>query len=126
MCHCNLNKYHEANLIPVRFNKTGLDGQHRLAMKTGFTSTGSAQDQLRIVDSISRTVNDEQIFVGLEGNFVLENAVLWNADTHKTSPECADSAHNNGTLKTGDNPANQWSGYENRTQSRYGECRGAK
>src|SRR5579871_1715974 len=62
-------------------------------------------------------------FVSLQRNFVLQNAVLRDADAHETRTDCAHSSNYGSPFKTGNDPGHQWTCDEDRPKTRYGEER---
>lgn len=95
-------------------------------MDTVFAGTGAFQNQSRAIDRVWRAMDDEQKLVGFQSYFILDDAILRNANADEACPERTDSADNHSSLKTRDNPANERTSYEDRPDSRYGECSGPK
>ena len=73
------------------------------------------QDVPGMLHFIGGAVGNQQELAGLDRSFVLQNAVLRNAQTEQPCSQRADSANHNCAFQSGDNPGDNGTGREDRT-----------
>ena len=64
-------------------------------------------------------MDDKHVLVGLQGDIVLQDAVLRDADTDQARTNCAYASNDNRAFEAGYNPGYDWTGGKNRSESRY-------
>lgn len=94
-----------------------------LAMNGAGTALGTVDDFLCFGYRVWCAMNNQQKVVCLERDFVLEHAILRDADADQNRSDSAHSANHNRTLKTGDNPGHQRTSHKDRSNTGYGEER---
>jgi hypothetical protein len=66
---------------------------------------GAGDDSLGLRDPFAGSMNNQQELIGLKGNIILKNTVLWNSDTCESRPDRADASNNRRPFKACDDPA---------------------
>src|SRR5579871_4846832 len=77
----------------------------------------SSNNALCLGDDFRGAVHHQHEFVGLQRNFVLQNAVLRDADAYQTRTECAHPTNYGSPFKTGNDPGHERTSDENRSKT---------
>src|ERR1022692_3843268 len=84
------------------------------------------QEILRAFHFVGRSVDEQQESAVFYFGLVLHDAVIRNADARESAAEGTDPAYDGGAFESADDPPDERSGHEQRTNARHPEERGAE
>jgi len=82
---------------------------------------GAGNDVLCLLYLFRCSVDDKHVLVGLQGDIVLQDAVLRNAETNQARANRTYTSNDNCAFETSNNPRYDWTGCKNRSESWYEE-----
>src|ERR1019366_1384524 len=95
--------------------------EYSLSINRVMALFGTGSDVLGLLHLFRCPVDDKHVFVGLQGDIVLQYAVLGDAETNQARTNCAYASKDNCAFETSYNPGNDWTGCKNRSEAWYEE-----